>query len=260
MRYHNLLLDLTDGIGTLSINRPKALNALNRETLQELQLAFQELENSPEVKVIVLTGAGDRAFVAGADILEMKDMNGLEAVRFSEFGHETLSQIEKLRKVVIAAVNGFALGGGMEIALACDFVFASETAKFGLTEVTLGVFPGWGGTQRLPRLIGKGKAKELILTGTMISAREAKELGIINRVFPAESLMGETHTVAGKIASNGPIAVQLAKKTIDTGYDVALQEGCHIEAVSFGSCFATKDQKEGMTAFVEKRKPKFTST
>ncbi len=257
MTYQNLLLDIADGIGTVTINRPKALNALNKATLFELQAALAELEENPEVQVIVLTGAGDRSFVAGADISEMKDMDSLEAIRFSKLGHTTLDHIEGLKKVVIAAVNGFALGGGTEVALACDFIFASENAKFGLPEVTLGVFPGFGGTQRLPRLIGKGRAKELIFTGAMISAQEAKDSGIVNRVFTAESLMAETRKVAKKIASNGPIAVQLAKTTVDKGYDVALREGCHMEAVAFGACFATGDQKEGMTSFMEKRTPQF---
>ena len=258
MPYRNLLIDTSEGIGTISINRPKALNALNRETLHEFDAAFQDLEQNAAVKVIILTGAGERAFVAGADILEMKDMGCLEATRWSEFGHATLDRIEESAKTVIAAVNGFALGGGTEIALACDFIFASESAKFGLPEVTLGVFPGFGGTQRLPRLIGKGKAKELILTGAMISAEEAKNLGLVNRVFPAESLMDETRKVAQKISANGPLAVQLAKSAIDKGYDLDLKAGCHLEALTFGACFATTDQKEGMTAFVEKRKPEFT--
>jgi enoyl-CoA hydratase len=257
MAYQNLLVDISDGIGTVSINRPKALNALNRETVLELREVFRELENNPDVKVMILTGAGDRAFVAGADILEMKDMTYTEAVRWSQLGHATLSQIEGSSKVVIAAVNGFALGGGTEIAMACDFIFASEKAKFGLPEVTLGVFPGFGGTQRLPRLIGKGRAKELIFTGTMISAEEAKDLGLVNRLFPADALMAETRKVAEKICANGPVAVQLAKATIEKGYDAGLSEGCHLEAVSFGACFTTMDQKEGMTAFVEKRKPQF---
>lgn len=256
--YENLLVEITEGIGTVSINRPKALNALNTETLSQLQQVFRDLEGDPAVRVVILTGAGDRAFVAGADILEMKDMSCLEAVRFSEFGHATLAQIEGLAKPVIAAVNGFALGGGLEIALACDFVFASEKAKFGLPEVTLGIFPGWGGTQRLPRLIGKARAKELILTGSMISAEEAREWGIVNRIFSAESLLEETRKVAKKIASNGPIAVQLAKTTIDQAHDLPLAAGSHMAAVSFGNCFTTKDQKEGMTSFLEKRKPQFT--
>lgn len=257
MAYQNLLLDIADGIGTVSINRPKALNALNIETLLELQKAFQEFEDNPEVQVVILTGTGDRAFVAGADISEMKDMQPLQAIRFSKLGHATLDQIEGLNKVVIAAVNGFALGGGTEIALACDFIYAADQAKFGLPEVTLGVFPGFGGTQRLPRLVGKGRAKELIFTGAMISAEEAKEIGIVNRIFPTDSLMEETTNVAKKVASNGPIAVHLAKASVDKGYDVGLKEGCHMETVAFGACFTTMDQKEGMTSFMEKRKAQF---
>jgi enoyl-CoA hydratase len=257
MTYRNLSFDLEDRIGTVTINRPKALNALNTETLHELQGVFHKMEDDPEVQVVILTGAGDRAFVAGADIQEMKDMDCLEALRFSEFGHETLDQIEGLRKVVIAAVNGFALGGGTELALACDFIFASEKAKFGFPEVTLGIFPGFGGTQRLPRLIGKSGAKELICTGAIISAGEAKDFGIVNRVLPAESLIEETRKVAEKIASNGPIAVQLAKAMIDRGSGVGLREACHMEAAYFGTCFATTDQREGMASFLEKRRPVF---
>ncbi|MBW2056080.1 MAG: enoyl-CoA hydratase/isomerase family protein [Deltaproteobacteria bacterium] len=257
MAYQNLLLDIAEGIGTVAINRPKALNALNMETLHELQAVFGELEEDDRVGVVILTGSGDRAFVAGADIQEMKEMNCLEAFRFSRLGHETLGRIERMGKVVIAAVNGFALGGGTELALACDFAFASDKAKFGLPEVTLGVFPGFGGTQRLPRLIGKARAKELIFTGSMISAEEARDLGIVNRVFPGDSLMEETRKVAGKIGSNGPIALKLAKASIDRGYEVALEEACHMESLSFGMCFATMDQREGMASFVEKRKPRF---
>jgi enoyl-CoA hydratase len=184
-------------------------------------------------------------------------MTSLEAMGFSKLGPRVLTQIEELKKVVIAVVNGFALGGGMEIALSCDFIYASEKAKLGLPEVTLGVFPGWGGTQRLPRLIGKARAKELILTGAIVSAQEAKDLGIVNRVFPAETLLEETRAIARKIAENGPIALQLAKNLIDRGCDVGLKDGCLLEATTFGTLFATKDQREGMTAFMEKRKPQF---
>ena len=187
----------------------------------------------------------------------MKDMNCLEATHFSQLGTGILHQIETSTKVVIAAVNGFALGGGMEIALACDFIYASEEAKLGMPEVGLGIFPGWGGTQRLPRLIGKARAKELIFTGAMISAQEARDLGIVNRVFPADSLMEEVHKVARKIAANGPLAVALVKRVIERGYDVGLREGSLLEMTTFGTLFTTEDQKEGMAAFEGKRKPGF---
>jgi enoyl-CoA hydratase len=257
MEYKNILLSFEGEIGIFTINRPKALNALNIETLREIQMGIQEVKDHPELKVLILTGAGEKAFVAGADILEMKGMNSIEALNFSKSGHFTLKVIQDLDRVVIAAVNGFALGGGAEIALACDFIYASENAKFGLPEVTLGVFPGFGGTQRLPRLIGKGKAKELILTGKMISAQEAYQMGIVNRVFPQASLMDETKKAALQIARNGPIGVRLAKSVIDGGFNLDLAEACSLETYAFSLCYSTEDQKEGMTAFVEKRKPNF---
>jgi enoyl-CoA hydratase len=257
MEYKNILLSFENEVGIFTINRPKALNALNIETLREIQVGIQEVKNHPEAKVLILTGSGEKAFVAGADILEMKDMNSIEAVNFSKLGHMTLKMIQDLDRPVIAAVNGFALGGGTEIALACDFIYASENAKFGLPEVTLGIFPGFGGTQRLPRLIGKGKAKELIFTGKMISAQEAYQLGIVNRVFPQASLLEETKKAASQIAANGAIGVRLAKMVVDSGFDMELSEACTLEAFAFGVGFASEDQKEGMTAFVEKRKPNF---
>ena len=257
MEYKNILLSFEGEIGIFTINRPKALNALNIETLKEIQMGIQEVKDHPELKVLILTGAGEKAFVAGADILEMKGMNSVEALNFSKLGHFTLRMIQDLDRAVIAAVNGFALGGGTEIALACDFIYASENAKFGLPEVTLGVFPGFGGTQRLPRLIGKGKAKELILTGKMISAQEAYQMGIVNRVFPQASLMEETKKVALQIARNGPIGVRLAKSVIDGGFNMDLAEACSLDSYAFSLSFTTEDQKEGMTAFVEKRKPNF---
>ena len=257
MEYKNILLSFEGAVGILTINRPKSLNALNMETLKEIQIAVEEVKNHPEAEVLILTGAGEKAFVAGADIAEMKEMNSLQAVQFSELGHLTLRMIQDLDQPVIAAVNGFALGGGSEIALACDFIYASENARFGLPEVTLGVFPGFGGTQRLPRLIGKGKAKELILTGRMISASEALHLGMVNRVFPLASLMEETLKVAAQIAANGAIGVRLAKRVMETGFNMNLEEACRLESYAFGVSFATEDQKEGMRAFVEKRKPNF---
>jgi enoyl-CoA hydratase len=257
MEYKNILVSFEDEIGILTINRPKALNALNIETLREIQMGIQEVKDHLEMKILIVTGAGEKAFVAGADILEMKEMNSIEALNFAKLGHTTLKMIQDLDRPVIAAVNGFALGGGTEIALACDFIYASENARFGLPEVTLGVFPGFGGTQRLPRLIGKGKAKELIMTGKMISAQEAYEMGIVNRVFPPASLMKETRKVAAQIAANGAIGVRLAKMVVDAGFNMDLAEACALESYAFGISFTTAEQKEGMTAFIEKRKPNF---
>lgn len=257
MEWKNILLTAENEIGILTINRPKALNALSTETLREIQAALREIENHPEWKVLILTGAGEKAFVAGADIAEMRGMNSMEALNFSKLGHLTLRMIQDLDRPVIAAVNGFALGGGTEIALACDFIYASENAKFGLPETTLGVFPGFGGTQRLPRLIGKAKAKELIFTGKMVSAQEAYEMGLVNRVLPLSSLMEETKRVALQIAGNGPVAVRLAKMVIDNGFNLDLAEACSLESYAFSITFTTEDQKEGMSAFLEKRKPSY---
>lgn len=257
MEWKNVLLTGENEIGILTINRPKALNALNRETLQEIQGALREVGDHPEWKVLILTGAGEKAFVAGADIAEMRGMNSMEALSFSKLGHLTLKMIQELDRPVIAAVNGYALGGGTEMALACDFIYASENAKFGLPETTLGVFPGFGGTQRLPRLIGKSKAKELIFTGKMVSAQEAYEMGLVNRVVSLASLMDETKKVAAQIAANGPTAVRLAKMVIDAGFDMDLEGACSLESYAFGITFTTEDQKEGMSAFLEKRKPRY---
>jgi enoyl-CoA hydratase len=257
MEYKNILLSFDGESAILRVNRPKALNALNIETLQDIQMGIQEVKNHPEIKVLIITGTGEKAFVAGADISEMRGMHSIEALNFSKSGHLALKMIEDLDRPVIAAVNGFALGGGTEMALACDFIYASENAKFGQPEVTLGIFPGFGGTQRLPRLIGKGKAKELIMTGKIISAQEAFELGIVNRVFPQASLMEETQKVASQIAANGAIAVRLSKMVINAGFNMDLTEGCSLESYAFSFGFTTEDQKEGMTAFLEKRKPNF---
>ena len=257
MDYKNILLSVEGEIGILMINRPKALNALNIETLKEIQMGIQEVREHPEMKVLILTGAGEKSFVAGADIVEMKGMSSIEALNFSKLGHQTLKMIQDLDRPVIAAVNGFALGGGTEIAVACDFIYASENAKFGLPEVTLGIFPGFGGTQRLPRLVGKGKAKELILTGKMISAQEAFQMGIVNRIFPQVSLMEETQKVAAQIAGNGAVGVRLAKMVMDAGFNMDLEKACSLESYAFGIGFTTEDQKEGMTAFIEKRKPNY---
>ncbi len=258
MEYRNILVEKEEGIALIKINRPKALNAINREVLNELINVFQELGEDESIKVIILSGEG-KAFVAGADIKEMINMSPTEARKFSETGHTLMGIMEKLGKPIIAAVNGFALGGGMEIAMACDFILASENAKLGQPEINLGVIPGFGGTQRLSRLVGKARAKELIFTGEMISAQEAKELGIVNKVFPSEEFLTEVKKVAAQIASKGALSLSLAKTAIDSGYNVDLASGCRIEQDLFGLCFSHSDQKEGMSAFLEKRKPKFTS-
>ena len=258
MAYNTLLLEIANSIALLKVNRPQAMNALNQEVLLELLAAFQELEKDVNVRTIVLTGEG-KAFVAGADIKEMLSLTAQEARSFSKIGHKLMETMGSIGKPIIAAVNGFALGGGMELALACDFIYASDDAKFGQPEINLGIIPGFGGTQRLARLIGKAQAKELIYTGQLIGAQEAKELGIVNKVFPAGALLAEAQKAASTIASKGAWTLRLAKSAIEAGFDLDIKSGCQIEGDSFGLCFSNPDQKEGMTAFLEKRKPAFTS-
>lgn len=258
MEYKNLLLEIKDGIAVLKINRPKALNALNSETLDELKHAGNVIATNKDVWVVVVTGEGDKAFIAGADILEMKDMNANEGMAFSQRGHEAFAALENMNKPVIAAVNGFALGGGFEVALACDIIYASDKAKVGFPEATLGIFPGFGGTQRAAKLCGLAKAKELIFTGRMISAAEAYEMGLINKVVPHDELWKEVMALAEKIRSNGPVSIGLAKECINKSLFLDMDSALMLEAKDFGLCFGTKDQKEGMTAFVEKRKATFT--
>jgi len=257
MAYENISVSLEEGIAILKINRPKVLNALNRATLLEIQRALKELEKDPEVRVLIITGEGEKAFVAGADISEMAPMNPKEALEFSKLGHETLSLIEEFPSPVIAAVNGYALGGGLELVLACDIILASENARLGLPEVTLGICPGFGGTQRLPRLIGKARAKELIFTGEMIDAKKAYEFGIVNKVVPQDKLLDEAKEIARKIAKNGPLAVRAAKRLVEKGLETSLRNGEAMEIEAWANLFATEDQKEGMKAFLEKRKPEF---
>jgi enoyl-CoA hydratase len=257
MEYANLLVEMTGATATVTVNRPKALNALNRETLLDLQRAFVKLEQDATVKVIILTGAGEKAFVAGADIAQMQAMNVLEGRAFAQFGQQVFKAIENSSKPVIAAVNGFALGGGCELAMACDIRLAAENAKFGQPEVNLGVIPGFAGTQRLARLIGKGRAKELIFTGDMIDAQEACRLGLVNKVLPQEQLIEAAQKMAQKIASKGPIAVSLSKEAINNGLEMDLDKAVAYEAELFGLCFATADKKEGMLAFLEKRTAEF---
>jgi enoyl-CoA hydratase len=254
MEFKNLVIEIKEKVGMVKINRPQAMNALNRETLQELDKAFTHLGESEQVKVIIITGEG-KAFVAGADIAEMKDMTADQSAEFSKFGQSVLGRISGIEKPVIAAVNGFALGGGCELALACDIRIASEKAKLGQPEVNLGVIPGFAGTQRLPRLVGVPKAKELIFTGDMIDAQTALSVGLVNQVVPADQLMDVCLEMANKIASKGPVAVKLAKKVIDQGIEARLDQGSAYETRDFGECFASGEAKEGMSAFLEKRKP-----
>jgi len=257
MEYKNIIVEVNDGIGFLKINRPKALNALNSETLVEIKDGAEKLNADKSVRVVIVTGEGDKAFVAGADILEMKDLTALEGSAFAQRGHDAMGILENMDKPVIAAVNGFALGGGFELALACDFIYASERAKLGFPETTLGIHPGFGGTQRTAKLVGTAKAKELIFTGKTISAQEAYEFGLVNKVLPHDQLMNEVLAIAEKIKANGPFGIRLAKECINKSQSMSPKEGLTLEAKDFGMCFATKDQKEGMTAFTEKRKATF---
>ena len=254
MEYKNLNVEIKENIGWLKMNRPEALNALNAETLNELDNAIESLYNDDAVNVIVITGEG-KAFVAGADIAEMKDMDALQARKFSQTGQNVFAKVENIEKPVIAAINGFALGGGCELAMACDIRIASEKAKFGQPEVGLGVIPGFAGTQRLARICGIGKAKELIFTGDMIDAAAAEKIGLVDKVVPPESLTEEVEKLAKKIAGNGPVAVRMAKNVINRGMDCNLQAGSYYEAEAFGLCFSSNQPKEGMGAFLEKRKP-----
>ena len=256
MSFENLIVEVQDGIATLTINREKVLNALNTATLMELSEAFYELDEDPDVNVIILTGAG-KSFVAGADITEMQPLDAIEGRKFGMLGQSVFTQIENLSKPVIAAVNGFALGGGTELALACDIIYASEKAKFGQPEVGLGVTPGFGGTQRLPRRVGMAMAKEIIYTGRIINAEDALRIGLANKVVPPDALMEEVMNLAKEIASKGQVSVRLAKAAINRGMDVDINSALSLEVDAFGLCFSTHDQKEGMTAVVEKRRPEF---
>jgi enoyl-CoA hydratase len=247
--------DSIEGIATITIDRPKALNALNPEVLNALLGALEKAKGS---KGAIITGAGEKAFVAGADIAELSGLNVETAHEAAKLGHKVFDAIGAAPFPVIAAVNGFALGGGCELALACDFIYASEKAKLGLPEVTLGVIPGWGGTQRLSRLVGAARARELIFTGDMVDAAKAKEIGLVLEVLPPEKLLPHCREVLVKIAKRGPLAVAAAKRAIARGLDGSLAEGCELERRAFADLFGTADQKEGMKAFLEKRPAAFT--
>lgn len=258
MEYSKLLVEKENGIAIVKINNPQSLNALNSTILGELDTLFTELENDSSISVIILTGEG-KAFVAGADITEMSSMDAAEGKAFGEKGAKVFRKIELLSKPVIAAVNGYALGGGCELAMCCDIRIASAKAKFGQPEVGLGITPGFSGTQRLPRLVGMGKAKELIFTAEAINADEACRIGLVNSVAEPEELMNTAAAMAEKIAGKAPAAVKYSKESINRGMQCSMDEAINIEANLFGLCFATEDQKEGMKAFMEKRKAKFNN-
>lgn len=257
MAYENIIFQIDGEVAVIKFNRPKALNAINTDVVKELQGVLDEVEANPAIRVVVLTGEGDKAFVAGADIAQMVKLDPLQLRDFSLALHEVGFRMEALPVPFIACVNGFALGGGTEIAMACDFIYASENAKFGQPEINLGIIPGFGGTQRLPRLVGKGMAKELCMTGVIISAQEAKEIGLVNRVFPADKLWEETMKTARLVASKGRFSVMAVKRCIDRGFNMDLRSACAMESDQFGLCMASPDGREGMSAFLEKRKPEF---
>jgi len=252
-----ILTEVNDQIGLITINRPDAMNAMNSDVIKELDHSVKELVENNDVGVIVITGSGEKAFVAGADIKAMQTMSSRQALEFSREGQEMTMTIENSPKPVIAAINGFALGGGCEIALACDIRIAADNAKFSQPEVALGIIPGWGGTQRLPRLIGKGRAIEMIAGGEMVDAEEALRIGLVNHVVPQSELLRKVKTLAKSILKNGPAAVASSIRCIHKGYDQPIETALDIELNEFAELFETEEQREGTTAFVEKRKPNF---
>ncbi len=259
MAYQNVILEQVEpGIYRLTVNRPKALNALNSATLDEIGAAALEVGADPAARALILTGAGDKAFVAGADIVEMRDMTGVEGRAFSQRGMRAFRNLELLGVPTIAAVNGYCLGGGCELAMSCDWILASDRAVFGQPEVNLGVTPGFGGTQRLARLVGRARALELLTTGRNVKAEEAVRIGLAVRVVPADQLMDEALATARTIAAKGPVAVRLVKEAVQRGQDMDLDNACVLESEVFGLCFSTEDKAEGMGAFLEKRKAQFT--
>ncbi|SFC43107.1 short-chain-enoyl-CoA hydratase [Clostridium uliginosum] len=257
MELKNVILEKEGHLAIVTINRPKALNALNSETLTDLNCVLEDLEKDSNVYAVILTGAGEKSFVAGADISEMKELNEQQGKEFGILGNNVFRRLENLDKPVIAAVSGFALGGGCELAMSCDIRIVSEKAKFGQPEAGLGITPGFGGTQRLPRIVGLGKAKELIYTCDIIKADEALRIGLANKVVSLENLMDEAKAMANKIIANAPIAVKLCKDAINRGMQVDIDKAVLIEAQDFGKCFASEDQTEGMTAFLDRREKSF---
>jgi enoyl-CoA hydratase/carnithine racemase len=257
MGYENLLYEVKDQIARITVNRPNVLNALNRTTIEELGASLDAAHRDESVRVVILTGAGEKAFVAGADINELAKRTPMDGPDFARFGQTVVHKLETLGKPSIAAINGFALGGGCELALACTIRIASKNAKLGQPEVRLGILPGYGGTQRLPRLCGKGLAHEMILTGEMISADEALRVGLVNRVVEQADLLSTAEAMAKKIIANAPIAVRYAMEAVERGVELPQEEGLYLEAALFGLCCATDDMREGTRAFLEKRPAKF---
>lgn len=256
---NNIILEKENHLAIVTINRLKALNALNSETLKELDQVIEEIIHDDYVYVVLITGSGEKAFVAGADITEMKNMTVIEGRKFSMMGNNIFRKIENMEKPVIAVLNGFTLGGGCELAMACDIRIASTKSKFGQPEVGLGITPGFGGTQRLSRIVGMAIAKELIYTGKIIDSYEAYRIGLVNRIVEPEKLMEEAKILANTIASNAPIAVRLCKSAINRGKQMDIDTAIMYEAEAFGECFSTEDQKEGMSAFIEKRNKNFVN-
>lgn len=257
MDYKNILLNVEKGVARITFNRPKVLNAMSFEVMTELAHALSACAQDDAVKALILTGSGEKAFVAGADISQMQNSTPVEIMKLMELGQGTLRFLETMGKPSIAAVNGFALGGGTEIALACDIRIASENAMFGQPEILIGILPGWGGTQRLARLVGMGIAKELILGGGQINARRAYEIGLVNKVVPLANLLEEAEKLAGKFTTLPGFALKMAKNSINYGFDMSLDNAVKLELSAISQCFSTEDQKEGMKAFLEKRKPNF---
>jgi enoyl-CoA hydratase len=258
MAYETLLFERRDGLAVVTINRPEKLNALNQKVMRELHACFESVRDDDAVRAVILTGAGEKSFVAGADIGELAALTPAAGKETSVEGQRTLDLIENLGKPVIAAVNGYALGGGCELAMACTLRIAAENARFGQPEVKLGIIPGYAGTQRLPRLVGKGRACELILSGDPVSAAEAYRLGLANQVVPLKELMGAAEALARKIIANAPLAVRFALEAVHHGLEMSEAEGQFLEATLFGLCCTTEDMKEGTRAFLEKRPPRFT--
>jgi enoyl-CoA hydratase len=257
MAYDNLLFEVSEKIARITFNRPNVLNALNRKTMDELGDCLKKVRADDEIRVLILTGAGEKAFIAGADINELSQQTPVNGREFTLYGQEIIHRLETLGKPAIAAINGFALGGGCELAMACTLRIASRNAKLGQPEVKLGLVPGYGGTQRLPRLCGKGVAHELILTGEMISAEEALRVGLVNRVVEPGELLATAEAIAKKIIANAPLAVKYAMEAVERGMEMPQEEGLYLEATLFGLSCATQDMREGTRAFLEKRPPKF---